>query len=177
MGHTAGSTQTHTAVSFVTWEPPGLGVITLSEVPDTKHSSLPATVRTSLHWQRDSMVQNSHSCMSEQWVYTQAWAKNGFPHALTSTHSSLKLYCGQGFMYAINSYVEKDRHFLWIIVCLLCVRFLSGGLMLIPKPRHPAGTCGSDEGCMTAESSTFPYCKGSWVQATGWEAVVLATQG
>lgn len=71
----------------------------------------------------------------------------------------------------------------WIIFWLLCVRacvFFLGigwGLMLIPKLSRPAGTCGWTEGCMTAELSTFPYCKGSWVQVTGWEAVVLATQG
>lgn len=83
-------------------------------------------------------------------------------------------------MYAINSYVEKDRYSVDYSLASVCVHAFfewGGGLMLIPKPSLPAGTCGLDKGCMTAELSTFPYCKGSWVHAIGCEAVVLATQG
>lgn len=83
-------------------------------------------------------------------------------------------------MYAINSSVEKDRHSVDYSLAFVCVRVFfewGGGLMLIPKPSLPVGTCGSDKGCMTAELSTFPYCKGSQVHTIGCEAVVLATQG
>lgn len=175
MEHTGSSTQTHTAASPVTWEPPGLGLIMLSEIPDTTHSSLPSTVRTSRHWEQAAWYS----------VTTPPGANSGSTHRHELQMSSHKLQhphtalrsSTAWLMYAINSYAEKDRHSVdYSLYVCVCFEW-GGGLMLIPKLSRPAGTCGSDEGCMTAELSTFPYWKGSWVQATGWEAVVLATQG